>query len=207
MRWNFARNLVFFTNVKFAKEWITTYRKKLEFPFLLCRKRFSKIFLLGEISHKIWDNPHGHQYWWPSTPSLPNTNQKAHRQAVQLPLHRKNHHTPNLHIVAASLCTVVLPPPPSVLTGHSSSPQQTEYSQIWLSMFWALVQNPHKQKKTYTKILTVFFFDNQHKHNNIDWPSTMHKKFNTAGSPYAWNTNWRERFSTVDLLSKLGRFA
>jgi hypothetical protein len=53
----------------------------------------------------IRDNPHGHQKWWPSTPSSP----KALRQAVQLPLQQKNHQA-NLHTVAASLRTVVHPP-------------------------------------------------------------------------------------------------
>jgi hypothetical protein len=37
------------------------------------------------------------------------TNQKAPWQAVQLPLQWKNHHAPNLHTVASSLCTVVFP--------------------------------------------------------------------------------------------------
>ncbi len=34
------------------------------------------------------------------------TNQKALRQAVQLPL---NHHAPDLHTVAPGLCTVIVP--------------------------------------------------------------------------------------------------
>jgi hypothetical protein len=59
----------------------------------------------NSLNPKIWDNPRGHQQWWPPTPSPP----KALRQAVQLPLQQKNHQVPNLHTVAASLCTVVHP--------------------------------------------------------------------------------------------------
>ncbi len=57
---------------------------------------------------------------------------------------RKNHHAPNLHTVAPSLRNCSFPP--SGLTGHSS-PQHTEYSQIWLSLFWASVRNSLKPKK------------------------------------------------------------
>ena len=64
----------------------------------------------------------------------PHHHYKALWQAVQLPLQQKNHQFPNLHTVAASLHTVVHPP--SGLLGHLFPPQQTEYSHIWLSMFW-----------------------------------------------------------------------
>ncbi len=126
------------------------------FSFCHAEKWFSKIFLLGEKSPKIpkiRDNPHGHQEWWPSTPSPPNTNQNALWQAVQLPLQRKNHHSPNPHSGRKPLhCSS----PPSGLTCHLSPPQWTEYSQIWLSMFWASVQNPHKQKKKHDQ--KIFFY-------------------------------------------------
>jgi hypothetical protein len=70
------------------------------------------------------------------------TNQKALRQAVQLPL---NHHTPNLHTVAPGLCTVVFPqwPRPLIITNCGQS-----YSLlIRLSSFQTSAWNPLKPKK------------------------------------------------------------
>ncbi len=82
------------------------YRHRKTCEFLL-----PKIFLLflekNPPNPEIRDNPHGHQQWWPSTPSPP----KALWQAVQLPLQQKNYQVPNLHTVVASLRTVVHPPP------------------------------------------------------------------------------------------------
>ncbi len=78
-------------------------------------KWLPKIFLLGrnpEKYHTVTSNggnpPHRHQKNHHAIDHQV-TNQKALRQAVQLPLQQKNHHT-DLHTVAPGLCTVIFPP-------------------------------------------------------------------------------------------------
>ncbi len=92
---------------------------------------------------EIRDNPHSHQYWWSSTPSPP----KALRLAVQLPLQQKNHQVPNPHTVAASLCTVVHPPPMALQAIYYHPSRQSTITFDYLCS--GPVQNPLKQKKKF----------------------------------------------------------
>jgi hypothetical protein len=107
---------------------------------------------------KIWDNPHGHQQWWPPTVSPP----KALRQAAQLPLQQKNHQVPHLHTVAASLCTVVHPQwhyRPFIIT-------PTDRVQSDLTLYVLGLSMSHLNQK---KILFAKFFQSDPKlmHSNI----------------------------------------
>jgi hypothetical protein len=115
----------------------------------MCKFLLPKIFLLGEKSPtpKIWDNPHGHQYWWPSTPSPPN----SPRQAVQLPLQQKNHQVPNLHTVAANLRTVVHPPVALQAIYYNPRGQSTVRFDYVLGL-----SRTHINKKKPSKVSTFF---------------------------------------------------
>ncbi len=131
-----------------GQHWKSKQNSTLKDVWIFAPQDFSPFW--RKITQILRDIPHGHQQWWSSTPSPPN----SLCQAVQLPLQQKNPQA-NLHTVAASLLTEVHPPPPSGLLGHLFPPQRTEYSlfRLWIcpDQYWLFRSRTRITKKKFLK--------------------------------------------------------